>query len=335
MKHLYYTTVYRQFFLNTEGIKLFAERCINYYVSKGAVTKANLLTSYVKILKEERSMRREEFITCSKSDRMDDGSFAMKRKRSKSMMVAVYFAIVFEIFLNYVSTLIFIQGDGLLFILVRWGLSIILAIAGMLVTDALLSRSLPDEAVRIKGSDSKFEDDVFHSKREKSKRVISLIILPFLLIAIEWAIVGVSEARALDIEGGRAGGILYYGLILLSMALPVIAGYFKWESEQHGKIYQNTLNYHKTSKLIHILDLSIVATMKDVKDVVEYSTMKAWQVFARFKLYKENYNAKHNVTKEICELHYCKNASTFAEEAISRFGDDVFLILKELKLNQK
>ncbi|WP_147425766.1 hypothetical protein [Mucilaginibacter gracilis] len=285
-------------------------------------------------MKEERAKRKDEYAECSSLDRMDDGSFALKRSKSRARMIVVYVAIIFEIFLNYISTLIFIQGEGLLYFLVRWGIAIILAVAAMLVTDALLFNLLPSESVRIKGGLSKIEDDAYFEKTEKTKRLISLILLPILLVAVEIAILGVAKKRAEDLESNGID-ILFYGFILLSMSLPIIAGYFKWHSEQHGKLYKNTERFHEAKKMYHVLNLSITATMKDIKNVVENSSRKAWDVFVRFKLYKENYNRKNNIPIENIETHYCRNSEMFFAEALNRFGDEVKLILKELQENQK
>lgn len=331
MQHLLYRLLYRQHFLNTEGIKYFADRCTNKYIGIGAVKQTNILTTYIKVLKQEREKRRQQFLECEDSDRMDDGSFALRRRKSARMKLVVYVTILFEIFLNYISTLIFIQGDGLLYILVRWGLAIILALAAMLVTDGILTKLLPEESVRIKGNSSNHEDDESYIRNAKTKRYIGLAILPILLIAVEIAIIGVSRERAIDIEGGRSGNILFYGFILLSMALPVIAGYFKWDSEQHGKLFQNTLNYYRAEKLLHILDLIIIANMKDVKEVVENSIRKAWEKFSRFKLYKENYNARKNIPREDISGHYATDLDSFKENAFDHFGSEVKDILYELE----
>ena len=334
MSYLIYKLRFKQFFLNPEGIKLFADRCVNKYVSKAAVYKANVLTTYVTVLKEERAKRNLEFIECEKSDRMDDGSFALKRKKSKRMKIVVYVTIIFEIFLNYISTLIFIQGDGLLFILARWFIAIGLAWGAMLVADGILTKILPEESVRVKGSNSKVEDDDNYEKNSKTKRLIGLILLPILLVAVEIMIVGVSKARALDFEGGKSGDVLFYGFILLSMALPIIAGYFKWDSEHHGKLYQNTLIYNKTQKLLHILNLIITANMKDIKGVVENSIRKSWEVFSKFKLYKENFNNEKSIPKEDISNHFSNSSESFKNEALGYFGYEVKDILKELELLQ-
>ncbi len=331
MQHLLYRLLYRQFFINTEGIKYFADRCTNKYIGTIAVKLTNILTTYIKVLKQEREKRRQQFAECEELDRMDDGSFAIRRRKSRRMKLVVYITLLFEIFLNYISTLIFIQGDGLLYILVRWGLSIILALAAMLVTDGILTKLLPEESVRVKGNSSNHEDDESYIKNARTKRYIGLAILPILLIAVEVAIVGVSRERAIDIEGGRSGNVLFYGFILLSMALPVIAGYFKWDSEQHGKLFQNTLNYYRAEKLLHILDLIVLANMKDVKEVVDNSIRKAWEKFNRFKLYKENFNTRKNIPREDLSGHYVNDLETFKENALNHFGTEVRDILDELE----
>jgi hypothetical protein len=333
MRYLLYRIKYRQFFLNIEGIKSFANRCINYYVSNGSAIKAQTLTSYVKVLKEELHKKKTDFAEYGKLDRMDNGSFALKKSKSKSIKFVVYVLIIFEIFLNYLSTLIFLQGDSFLLILARWAIAIILALITMLTVDGLLSKLLPEESVRIKGVNSQNED-AFYDRSAKFKRIISLILLPILLVALECAIFGVAQARALDIEGGSHGA-LYYGFILLSMALPIIAGYFKWDSEQHGKLYKNSEQYFKAENLIHILKLTITATMKDVKNIVDLSSLKAWQIFEQFKLYKENYNLKHNLPIENIDSHYCKSSQLFFEKALTLFGQEVAEILKEYQDLQK
>jgi len=335
MSYLFYKLKFNQYFLNIEGIQAFANRCITKYVSKAAVKRANRLTMHVTVTKEERGKCRVELLSCEQSDRMDDGSFVIKRKKSKGQKLIVYFAILFEIFLNYVSTLIFIQGEGLLFVLVRWGLAIILTLAAMLSTDAFLRNLLPEDSVRVKGTGSQNEDFEIYKRNAKKKRVIGLIVSSICLIFFEIAIIGVSRKRAIDIEGGNITDILYYGFILLSMGLPIIAGYFKWDSEQHGKLYQNTLNYYKTRKLVHSLELIVTANMKDVKSVVENSIRNAWDIFSRFKIYKENYNRKNNIEKENLDIHYSRDAESFKNKALSYFGNEVIEILNDLERNKK
>ncbi len=334
MRYWLYRVLYNQYFLNVQGIKAFAERCMNVYVEKDAVKKALSITSHINILYEELKKRVQDFQEYSEVNRMDDGSFSLTQKKSRRLKWVVFIIIAFEIFLNYISTLIFIQGDGLLYFIVRWGLAIILALGAMMVTDGILANLLPNESVWVKKrEDNHTDDNIFYLRRMRMKRVISLILLPVLLVGIEWAIVGVARARALDIEGGTGGGTLFYGFILLSMALPLIAGYFKWDSEQHGKLYENTLNYYHAKKMLHIVELSIIANKKDVKNLVEGSAKVAWKIFETFKLYKQNYNRTNIIADENLQGHYCENNKSFANEVINRFGEEVQEIL--LELNQK
>ena len=333
MIYLWYRLLYRQYFLHPEGIKNFAERCVNKYINKQALNQTNMLTAYINILKRELDKRIAELAEYEGLDRMDNGSFTIKARTSRRMKFVVYVTILFEIFLNYISTLIFIQGDGLLYVLVRWGIAIILALAAMLITDGLLTKLLPEDAVRVKGSHEwKNEDDDNYQRRLALKRQISLIILPALLVAVEIAILGVSRARAIDIEGGSGGGILYYGFILLSMALPLMAGYFKWNAEQHGKLFQNTVDYYRAQKLVHVLELIIIANKKDVKNVIELKVRQSWQLISRFRLYKENYNSKRQLPTEKIIDHYANTIDTFKSFALKQFDKEVKVIVQELDI---
>ncbi len=334
MNYLIYRFLYNQFFLNVEGIKLFANRCINRYINKQALNKANTLTAYVAIIKEERAKANAEFLACEQLDRMDDGSFMIKQKKNRSSKIAVYFMILFEIFLNYVSTLIFIQGDGLLFVIVRWGLAIILALAAMLSTDALLSNILPEESVRVKGKKIENDDTENYKNISTKKRMISLFISSLCLVCFEIAIIGVASKRAFDLEQTNSG-VMFFGFILLSVALPILAGYFKWNSEHHGKLYQNSLKYYKTKNTLHILNLILTGDMKDVKDVIDISIKKAWNTFSTFQLYKENYNRKNNIPDEVIEGRYFSDIESFKIEALNHFGNEVKEILRELETVKK
>lgn len=336
MIYFYYRIRFRQFFLNQEGLKSFAERCKNVYAGMSTKRKVSNLTSYVKILKEEHEKHSKDFIEYSKLDRMDNSSFSIKKSKSKRVKFLVYVLILFEIFLNYLSTLIILEGDSFLLILARWAISIGVALITMLTFDSLLTKLLPEESVKLKGTTTeRNEDDEYLYKRTaKSKRIVSLILLPIVLIAFEILIIGISNARAIDIEGGTKKGVLYYGFILFSMALPIIAGYFKWDSEQHGKLYKNTLQYHRSLKLMHIVNLAIISAMKDIKTIIEDKTSTAWRIFSRFKLYKENYNRKRDISESTLD-HYCKSLELFSAKILDSFGDEVKEILIELQAIKK
>jgi len=326
--YICYRIKFWSFFKHKTGIQKFANEYIHRYIlAKGR--SALFLENYLNILEEER---KKNIDNCKelKPEIMDYGEFLIKIKKTKSLTRIVWVTVLFEIFLNYISTLIFIQGEGLLYLLIRWGLSIILTLSAMLVTDGLLTKILPDESGRRRGNRNGLQVNLNKENYLNIKKLVGLIVLPILLIFVEIAIIGVAHARALDIEGGVSGGILYYGFILLSMALPIIAGYFKWESEHNGEQYQESIKYYQNKNAIPILDSIITANHGEIKIIVENSIRKAWVLFSRFKLYKENYNAKKDLTEDL-NNHYAKNFESFREEGLNYFGIPIKKIIKTLE----
>jgi hypothetical protein len=318
-----YRIIFFKFFKSEKGISEFAERCINKYVKRCPRFKVASLVKYVEVLENEKERKKIEFKKIENVDRMDDGAFALQRKKTKRLTRVVWITVLFEIFLNYISTLIFIQGEGLLYLLVRWGLAIILTLAAMLVTDGLLTKILPEEPVRVRGNNNQ-NTDIYEEENSRIKKLVGLILLPVLLILVEIAIIGVAHARALDIEGGVPGGILYYGFILLSMALPIIAGYFKWESEHNGRLYQNTILYYQNFNEFNILKGIIIANIRDLKNVIERSINKAWTVSYRFRRYKLIYNKKRDIIEDISEIETFKK---FREKALNDFEEKIIKII--------
>jgi len=329
--YIIYRILFFKFFASEKGITEFAESRINKYVKRCPGFKIGLLVKYVEELEKQKEIKKNWLDVNVKISKMGEGEFALQRKKTRRLIRVVWITVLFEIFLNYISTLIFIQGEGLLYLLVRWGLAIILTLAAMLVTDGLLTKILPEEQVGNKENYNE-NNELYEKQNSRIKKLVGLILLPILLILVEIAIIGVAQARALDIEGGDPGGVLYYGFILLSMALPIIAGYFKWESEHNGLKYQNTIIYYQNYNDFNILNSIIIANIRDLKNVIERSINKAWTISFRFRRYKLIYNKKREINENISEI---EDFIKFKVKALKDFDTKTIKIINLPIIDQK
>jgi hypothetical protein len=159
-----------------------------------------------------------------------------------------------------------------------------------------------------------------HNETVKPPRSILMIVIwSVLMVGVEIAIAGVSEARARDIEGGHTGGLLYFGFIILSMALPLIAGGITWDLLHVYDSYKYTRKFNVAQTTWETVDRQIKIVMQRLEDHYNVRLNQAWRRFNDFRSYKENYNLRRGMTENL-DGHFAAQFGTFKEEADRRYG---------------
>jgi len=326
---------FNKWFENPNGIKGFAEQSLAWFI-RSAVKKSHIIRSKIEMLHDKKSklmVRLEELETLPLLN--NDEYFGIRKKiRFQQLMIPTI--IIIEVFLNYISTLVFINGDGFMFSAIRWGIAFILTFMGVIVADKLLEAISPNKPKNRIRSGIKIDDSTSNNEDNKNKAIIKITLLSILLIMTEIAIIGVSEARARDIEGGSSGGVLYYGFILLSMALPIAAGYLRWDMLVDYDAYKNTLDHFMTRKTLHRIDQKIIELAEKEKFFLKSKAIREWQIFSEFKNYKEVFNkkAKPPIEQEDLSNHFCRDRDTFIETSMSEYNKSVPDINSFTKLEQ-
>jgi hypothetical protein len=146
-----------------------------------------------------------------------------------------------------------------------------------------------------------------------------VVLWSLLFVGVEVAIAGVSEARARDIEGGQTGGLLYFGFIILSMTLPLIAGGISWDMLHVYDSYKYTRKYNVARRTWDNLDRRIKIVMQRLEDYYNMRLNKYWRRLNDFRSYKENFNLRRGTTEDV-ENHFCDEFSSFKKEADRRYG---------------
>jgi len=297
---------FKDFIEGEKGISEFAERCVQFLVEK-ALKKKYKLQKKNSELSAKLANLQDDLLEMNKATILTYDEFYSVRKRVRIETGLFWLISISEMFLNYISTLIFVPGDQFLIEVMRWAISVVVTGASVISAEKFFEEIFP---VRLYKT-LKTEGKVYRNFMKASGVLI-------LLIGAEFAIMTISEARARDIEGGVVGGLLYYGFILLSVVLPLIAGYIRRDTMQYLDPYENTLEQRKTTHRIQTMREQIEINTRAREDYFRYILAHFWKVFNSFKTYKENYNARFKITESI-EAHYCTTFESFQAEARTRY----------------
>ena len=124
-------------------------------------------------------------------------------------------------------------------------------------------------------------------------------------------------------EGANDGGFVTYFVTLAGMLLPLVAGYLAYERSRYVAPYNNTLRIAKAEKNIASRESIIATNNQRMEDHFKRELEDNWCVFDEFRIYKENYNARHDMNPESLSGHFCEIHETFEDEAMKRYTKDV------------
>ena len=291
-------------FKNNEGLQKFAELCLQSLIERALKKFATLKEKNEKLRTEQSNLtsRKNEI---SKEPLLDNDEYFTIRNRLRSDAFIMYSIVIAELFLNYISTLIFIPGEEPIFTLLRWFLAIVLTGSAIIASEKLIESVLPVKKYR----------------KEESPQKVSIpvvVLWAVILIGVEIAIIGVAEARARDIEGGKTDGMLYYGFIILSMLLPIIAGAVRWYRMRFLDAYKNTDEYKHIEARLNNIDQTIKQNKEREYLYYQRQLIGYYALFYQFRTCKENYNNRKGIEEDISN-HFCRKFETFQQKADERY----------------
>jgi hypothetical protein len=240
-----------------------------------------------------------------REDLLSDNDFFSARRKVRIGMFLVSGILLTEGLLNYFSTLVFIAGEDLGIALLRWLIAIVLTLGAIATAERFMESILPIK----KASDTKM----------KPRSVVMIVVWSVLFVGVEIAIAGVSEARARDIEGGHTGGLLYFGFIILSMTLPLIAGGITWDLMHVYDAYKYTRKFNAAQTTWDTVDRQIKIVMQRLEDYYNVRLNQTWHKYNDFRSFKENYNLQRGMNESL-DGHFASEFESFKKEADRRYG---------------
>jgi hypothetical protein len=312
---IYYRSAYSSVLKNPNGLTRFAERCLSDLIDK-VKKKSTSLRQGIQEMERKLITTKSYLDGVRKADLLSDNDFFSARRKVRIGTFLVTGILLTEGLLNYFSTLVFISGEDLGIALLRWLIAIVMTLGAIASAERFMEAILPVQK---------------HSESSSKPRSVLIIVLwSVLFIGVEIAIAGVSEARARDIEGGHTGGLLYFGFIILSMTLPLIAGGISWDLLHVYDSYKYTRKHTTAKRIWASVDRQIKIVIQKLEDYYNVNLNQTWHRFNDFRTYKENHNLRRG-TNENADGHYYAEFSSFKEEADRRYG----AILGQMELSQK
>jgi len=305
-KSLKFWLFYSDYIQADKGIIKFADSRINKLAKKTIRKKSKIktkLTESKETLKQvDKQIKnlKQDSNTLLKQD--DYHSIKMKYRIS---FIALCLILVSEIFLNFISFKILIDGYGFFIDLMRFVLAIILTSVATIISEKFFEAVMPIQKYGIK-------------KEKKWIEMKEFILYLVILLAISFIIFAISGKRASDIEG-QAEGLVYWSFIWLSVILPIVGGLIWRVLLTYKDAYSNTRQFNKLNRKSSELRKKIAQLKTDYSNVVNYHLGKYWDELNQFKVYKENYNEKHGFESQLPEKHYATDYDEFKNEAINHY----------------
>jgi hypothetical protein len=312
---IYYRSAYQSDLKNPNGLRRFAERCLSDLIDN-VKRKSTALRQGVQEMERKLNAARTYLAGVRRTDLLPENDFFSARRKVRIGSFLVSSILLTEGLLNYFSTLVFINGEEIGIVVLRWLIAIVLTLGAIASAERFIEAILPLK---------KHGEPI-----ARPRSVLMIVLWSVLFLGVEIAIAGVSEARARDIEGGHTGGLLYFGFIVLSMTLPLIAGGISWDLLHVYDSYKYTRKFNAMTRTHDTTERQITITMQRLEDYYNMRLNEAWHQFNNFRSYKENYNLRRG-SGETVDGHWSGEFGTFKQEADRRYG----AILGSMELPRK
>ncbi len=307
---LYYRMKQGQYLRNPQGTKLFAEKCIGELV-RGVTKKSAVYREMNENLLVEKANLRMRSMELSERPSLDAGEFFMVRRQlwlHNVIITAVVAAGVFLIFLSLSAGLGQEGVSPVLTWLVAAVLAIVLMGGGLVATERFVETIAPRRSIRTQ------------ELKDVTRSIAPLWIV--VLVAVELALFGIAQVRADHVAASFDSTLLYWGFIIATMALPVIAGAIRWDAGQYIDIYKTTTALRQVESRLAQIDSVLRQNEEYESNFFKMKSIQYWDNLNDFKTYKVNYDEKKGRTEEI-DTHFSRSYDEFQAEANKRYQADI------------
>lgn len=313
-RRLYMKSRYGSYLRNEHGIKKFAEMAMGQLIRK--VTKKSAfyreMNENLLVEKANLRMRADELY---EQPMLRAGRFFSIRRRLWANGFIISAVIVAAIFLFFVSITAFINAETGVVGFLRWFVAAVLALVlaggGLIVAERLIETLIPRKR---KAADA--EDE------EEEVGMPVAFLWGMLLFAIELAILGIVEVRADSLALSQESDVLYYGFILLTMLLPVIAGAIRWDAMHYVDAYKTTRAHRQIDSRLAQIDSILRQNEEYESNYYKVNSISYWDMVNEFKTYKDLYNTRHDISEGLGG-HFAQTYDAFQTEAHKRYESDI------------
>jgi hypothetical protein len=307
-RYVWFFVWYKQWFRNPEGIKGFAHQVMNWLMQSTLRLADNLKRENKKLserIKEKSVILAKKYLhPIIEADEFDD-----IRDIVRKLGFWVTIGIIAESVLNYFAVTSVITAKGWVWVPLK-------AILALALTG--LSIYLFKKWFAVIINKPKYKQD-----EAKQRSWIDLVILTLLCVAYEVGFYYLCKIRGVALEGGHSDSIITNFVIITGMLLPLVCGYLAYERNLYLSPYRNTLRITKLEKEIARMENKIATNNQRMETHFKKELQDRWAMLQEFKVYKENYNIKHDMPHENIAGHFSETQESFMREAIERYKREV------------
>ena len=307
-RYTWFLVWYKQWFRNPEGIKGFAHQVMNWLM-QSTLKLADKLKRENKKLSERIKEKAAMLAKMYQHPTIDADEFDDIRDIVRKLGFWVTLGIVAESVLNYFAVTSVITTKGWVWIPLK-------AILALALTG--LSIYLFKKWFSVIINKPKYKQD-----EAKPRSWIDLVVLTLLCIAYEAGFYFLCKIRGVALEGGHQDSIITNFVVITGMLLPLVAGYLAYERSLYLSPYRNTLRIAKLEKDIARMENNIATNNQRMETHFKKELQDRWAMLQEFKVYKENYNIKHDMPHENITGHFCETQESFTREAVERYKNEV------------
>jgi len=299
---------FRAWFKNPEGIKGFADKIMNGLMQRTLPLAARLKKEN-KRLEEENKKLAALSKDCRMHPLVGADEYDEVRGKLKKLHFWIIFIICAEAALNYFGVEAVILQQGWLWIIFKAFIAVMLIGLGFLIFEKWLVIA--------------FHRPKYKQIQTKSRNWPEFAALTIMCIAYEVSIYYLCRIRGIALEGANGDSFVTYFVVLAGMILPVVLGYCAYERSLYLSPYGNTLRIAKAESKAAANNSKIAMSKQTMEQHFKQELQGSWALMQEFKVYKENYNIKHQIPKEKLTGHYCENHDSFEKEGAQRYSKEV------------
>lgn len=310
-RYMWFMLWFKAWFKNTEGIKGFATQVLNWLMQR-TMNLAKRLKNQNKKMAEAIKTRKAQLLKWYEHPTVDADEWDKVRSTVRKLALWVFVGVATEAACNYFAVESVMEGNG-------WGWIAIRTLVAIGITGLCIYFFEKWFAVVI-------SKPAYKQPEPKKRNWVELIALTAICVGFEIAFYWLCKRRTIVLEGNSEDETITNFVIIFGMLLPIGAGYLAYERSRFVSAYRNTIRIARAEKEIAKKGSTIATNNQHMEDHFKSELHDTWTVLDEFRVYKENYNNKHNIKKENLEGHFCETYNSFEKEAMQRYTKEVLHI---------
>ncbi len=302
--HLYYN----QWFKNVEGIKAFATQVMNWLMRE-TLSLAAKLQKQNKLLSEEIKQHTEVLNKCLKLPFISSDELPGIKSKRRLYTALIIISIMAEFGFNSFAAYVLLPIPGLVGLIAQLAFACFATFVFIKLFELLFIQL--------------FNEPKYNSDELPERHIGKMVFYILAVIAYECGVFVLCKARGSSLEGIHGLGDLTLIGIIFGMIAPVVAGYYAYEKNRFHAAYKNTIAINKLNKIIAKKSQTIKKNEHAMEIHFKQRCQEQWAFLQEFRLYKENYNSKKGIEKEVLAGHFCETQESFITEALDRYTKSI------------